>query len=429
MLPDGQTVLFTKRPSVSWEEAHVDSIHIATKERKTLLTNAADARYSSTGHLVFIRNAALLAVAFDAARAEIAGSPVPLVAGVMQATNAGNGNDETGMAQFALSGSGALIYASGGIYPTPATSLVRVDRKGKETKLADIQGALFGVRLSPDGSRVAALKTQNGTRASDLWAYDLPSGTPTRLTSTGDASWPLFSPEGKSITYVQSGSNPGIYSLPTNGSGNPTRVMEPAKNAPGFSPASWSPDGKWLAHLQSVGNVSQLFVRPMPAPRESKQFAPSTFTMTHAEFSPDGRWMAYVSNESGASEVYVQAFPGPGEKRRISSSGGSQPAWSRNGRELFYFQQKGIAPNTTNAIVAVETSNAGGFRVGTPHVLFAGPYSGSTPLRSYDLTSDGQFIMVRQEGNPPDQKVTQLNVVLGWGQELKRRIPSSTLAH
>ena len=86
MLPDGQTVLFTKRPSVSWEEAHVDSIHIATKERKTLLTNAADARYSSTGHLVFIRNAALLAVAFDAARAEISGSPVPLVAGVMQAT-------------------------------------------------------------------------------------------------------------------------------------------------------------------------------------------------------------------------------------------------------------------------------------------------------------------------------------------------------
>jgi hypothetical protein len=97
MLPDGQTVLVTKRPSVSWEEAHVDSIHIATKERKTLLTNAADARYSSTGHLVFIRNAALLAVAFDAARAEISGSPVPLVAGVMQATNAGNGNDETGM--------------------------------------------------------------------------------------------------------------------------------------------------------------------------------------------------------------------------------------------------------------------------------------------------------------------------------------------
>jgi eukaryotic-like serine/threonine-protein kinase len=429
MLPDGQSVLFTERPSISWEEAHVDSIRLATKERKTLLTNAADARYSPTGHLVFIRNAALLAVAFDATRAEISGSPVPLLAGVMQATNAGNGNDETGMGQFVLSGSGMLIYASGGIYPTPATGLVRVDRKGKETKLADIQGALFGVRLSPDRSRVAALKTQNGTRASDLWVYELPSGTPTRLTSTGGASWPLFSPDGKSIAYTESGSNPGIYLLPTDGSGASTRITEPAKNAAGFSPpASWSPDGKWLAYLQSVGNVYQLFVRPMPGPGESKQFAPSTFTMTHAEFSPDGRWMAYVSNESGASEVYVQAFPGAGEKHRVSSSGGSQPAWSRNGGELFYFQPKGIAPNTTTAIVAAEISNAGGFRVGAQYVLFDGSYIGSTPLRSYDLTSDGQFIMVRQEGNPPDQRITQLNVVLGWGQDLKRRVPSSTPA-
>ncbi len=425
MLPNGQTVLFTERPSISWEEAHVDSIQLATKQRETLLTNAADARYSPTGHLVFIRNAALLAVAFDAASGKTSGSPVPLLAGVMQATNAGNGNDETGMGQFAVSGSGTLLYASGGIYPTPAASLVRVDRKGKETKLADIQGALFGVRISPDGSRVAALKTQNGTRASDLWAYELPSGTPTRLTSSGDASWPLFSPDGKSITYLQGGSNPGIYSLPIDGSATPGRIMEPAKGATGLSPASWSPDGKWLAYLQGVGNVYQLFVRPMPARGEPKQFAASTFNLTHAEFSPDGRWMAYVSNESGVGEVYVQAFPGPGVKHRISTSGGTQPAWSRNGRELFYLQQMGIAPNSTSAMIAVEISNAGGFRAGAPHVLFDGPYTGSTPLRSYDVTSDGQFIMVRQDGPPSDQRVTQLNVVLGWGEELRRRVPST----
>jgi hypothetical protein len=157
---------------------------------------------------------------------------------------------------------------------------------------------------------------------------------------------------------------------------------------------------------------------------ESKPFAPSMFSMNQVEFSPDGHWITYVSNESGAEEVYVQAFPGPGEKHRITSSGGSQPAWSRNGKELFHFQRKGVPPNATAAIVGVDISTAGGFRAGAPHILFDGPYTGSTPLRSYDVTSDGQFIMVRGEDNPPDQRITQLHVVFGWGQELTRRVPN-----
>src|SRR6185369_1506653 len=101
MLPDGQTVLFTEVSSAKWEEAHVDAIDLTTKKRKTLISNATDARYSSTGHLVFMRDAALLALPFDAARAEVAGAAVPLLAGVMQSTNAPNGTDETGMGQFA----------------------------------------------------------------------------------------------------------------------------------------------------------------------------------------------------------------------------------------------------------------------------------------------------------------------------------------
>ena len=164
-----------------------------TKQRKTLLTNAADARYSPTGHLVFARNAALLAVPFDATRVDVTGAPVPLLAGIMQSTNAPNGMDETGMGQFALSASGTLLYASGDRYPTATSVLMRVDRKGAETKLAEITGSLVGARLDSAGARVVAFKTGDGSRSSDIWLYDLPSGTPTRLTSTGDANWPLFS--------------------------------------------------------------------------------------------------------------------------------------------------------------------------------------------------------------------------------------------
>jgi eukaryotic-like serine/threonine-protein kinase len=426
MLPDGQTVLFTEVAGSRWEDAHVDAINLTTKQRKTLLTNAADARYSPTGHLAFVRNAALLAVPFDATRVEVTGAPVPLLAGIMQSTNAPNGGEETGMGQFALSASGILIYASGDGYPVPTTTLVRVDRKGAETKLAaEISGALGGLRLSSSGSRVVAFKTQDGSRASDIWMYDLPFGTPTRLTSTGDASWPLFSLDGKSITYDKRGSNPGIYSLPLNDNNAPQRMMESKLSVLDLVAASWSSDGKWLAYVQTVGNVRQIFVR---AVRDSKldagephQFSPSTFPQQGAEFSPDSRWIAYSSNESGAEEVYVQPFPGPGEKHRISSNGGINPAWSRSGRELFYFAAK---PGTrTRRMMAVDFSTAGDFKASDPHLLFEGPYATAIPLRSYDVTPNGQFIMSRTE-NPPDQAVTNLNVVIGWGEELKRRVPT-----
>ena len=182
-------------------------------------------------------------------------------------------------------------------------------------------------------------KPGTAAAASDIWLYDLPSGTPTRLTSTGDAGWPLFSLDGKSVTFVRVGSDAGIYALPLNGSAAPQRLIE---GTAGLVAASWSSDGKWLAYLQTVGGVRQIFVRPVregkPDAGEPRQFSPSTFNQWDAEFSPDSRWIAYSSNESGAQEVYVQAFPGPGQKQRISSTGGINPAWSRDGRELFYLR-------------------------------------------------------------------------------------------
>ena len=403
MLPDGQTVLFTVVPgNFKWEDAHVDAINVMTKQRKRLLTNAADARYSPTGHLVFVRNAALLAVPFDATRVDVTGAPVPLLAGIMQSTNAPVGGDETGMGQFALSASGTLLYASGDRYPTETTFLMRVDRKGAETKLAEIPGSLFYARLDSAGARVAAVRTADGSGGRDIWLHDLPSGTARRLTSTGDATRPLFSLDGKSITFVRLGSDPGIYALPLNGSAAPQRLIE---GAPGsLAAASWSSDGKWLAYLQDVGGVMQIFVRPAredkPEAGEPRPFSPSTFAQRDAEFSPDSRWIAYSSNESGAQEVYVQAFPGPGQTHRISRTGGSNPAWSRDGRELFYFRDGGGPRPLRRQMFAADVSTTGDFKYSVPRQLFEGPYLSTAPLRSYDVTADGQFIMVRQQPPP-----------------------------
>jgi hypothetical protein len=158
-----------------------------------------------------------------------------------------------------------------------------------------------------------------------------------------------------------------------------------------------------------------------PDAGELRQFSPSTFHQAGAQFSPDGRWITYNSNESGASEVYVQPFPGPGEKRRLSSSGGTNPAWSRNGRELFFLVRP-VPERPDVAMMSVEVSTGGDFKASAPRVLFEGPYRDTNPLRSYDVTADGQFIMSRRHP-PPDQPVTTLQVVLGWAEELLAKVP------
>jgi Tol biopolymer transport system component len=106
--------------------------------------------------------------------------------------------------------------------------------------------------------------------------------------------------------------------------------------------------------------------------------------------SPDGRWLAYVSNESGGYEVYVQPFPGPGRKWQVSTEGGTEPVWSRNGRELFY--------RSGRKMMAVDIATGPAFAAGIPKMLFDGDYARLTTVfggQNYDVTPDGQhFIMV-----------------------------------
>jgi Tol biopolymer transport system component len=151
--------------------------------------------------------------------------------------------------------------------------------------------------------------------------------------------------------------------------------------------------------------------------RKAQPFLQTPFNEGAPRFSPDGRWLAYTSDESGRYEVYVQPYPGPGGKWLISTEGGTEPVWNRNGRELFY--------RAGDKMMAVDIATQPGFSAGNPRMLFDGPYALSPAAPpNYDVSPDGQrFLMlkpVEQAGAAP----TQINVVLNWTEELKRLVPT-----
>ena len=147
-----------------------------------------------------------------------------------------------------------------------------------------------------------------------------------------------------------------------------------------------------------------------------RTFLNSQFDEGYPEFSPDGRWIAYSSNESKRNEVYVRPFPGPGMKHQVSSDGGNQPLWARNGKQLFYRWQ--------DQVWVVDVRTDGGFVTDKPRLLFEkSGFAVGIPIRCYDLSFDGKrFLMVKLEQRkfPP---VTEMLLVQNWFEELKRLVP------
>ena len=265
-------------------------------------------------------------------------------------------------------------------------------------------------QLSPDGRRVAV------EVADRLWLHDLDRGTLTRVTLDGGFSIsPAWTPDGTRMAFA---TDDGMSWQRADGGG-----LEQLTSRADFMharqvPRSWSPDGQLLAfHGGTPTTGRDIWVLRLDG-RKAEPFVRTSFQEGAPAFSPDGRWLAYVSNESGVPEVYVQPYPGPGGKRQISTDGGTEPVWNRNGRELFY--RSGVK------MMAVEVTTRPAFSAGRPRRLFEGRYLASVfPLIgvAYDVSPDGQrFLMIKEVEQSPS--ATQVVVVQNWFEELKRLVPS-----
>jgi serine/threonine-protein kinase len=419
LLPGGKAMLYTAAAALTdWEQTNIVAQSLETGERRMLIRGGADARYVSTGHLLYLKYGTLMAVGFDPERLELKGAPVAMLDNVMQAINPPSFADETGAGQFSVSEDGTLAFVEGGIFPTPRRDIVWVDRKGRATILPIEAAPYFAPQVSPDGKRIAFHSVRERIREYLIWVYDISRQTTTRVTLDGDHAWPIWSPDGKSLAFRAVVSSAFHLALmPSSGTATPELLTTSQYTV---TPSSWSASAKALAFMETRNSVSQIWILPMEGDRKPKLFLQTPFSVTHADFSPDGRWITYVSSESGSQEVYVQPYPGPGEKIRVSPNGGHSPAWAKNGRELFY--QRGNSPLQT---MAVDVETAKTFQSGQPHLLFEGFYGVNGPMRGYDVTPDGEHFVLtgRRAADVPEPPVKQMHIVLNWTEELKRRVP------
>ena len=344
-----------------------------------------------------------MAVPFDLKRLDVTGAAVPVVDGVLES--------RTRATQYSFSKTGLLAYVSGGVVGAQRR-LVWVDRKGAEQPLAAPANAYESPRLSPDGQRVAV------STDGQIWLYDLSRETLSRFTFEGSVhSRPVWTPDGKRIAfYSNKEGRLNLYWQLADGSGGLERLTTSEDiNVP----ASWSPDGQLLAFHDANPTTGNDIWMLRISDRKPQPFLRTTFNEADPRFSPDGHWIAYMSDESGRYEIYVQPYPGPGGKWQVSTEGGTEPAWNPNGRELFY--------RSGDKMMAVDITTQPSFSAGKPRMLFEGPYQ-PTPVTTpnFDVSPDGQrFLMLKPSGSA-EAAPTQINVVLNWFEELKRRVPTGT---
>ena len=410
VLPGGEWVLFTVTTVMGanrWDEAQIVVQSLNSGARKVLWEGGSDARYIPTGHLVYALGGVLYAMVFDLDSLEVVGGPVSLIEGIARAPNPGS---QTATAHFSFSNGGSLVYLKGAVSAFNEGTLVMVDREGEVEPLGAPRRRYDDLRLSPDGQRLAA---QVWGEQSDVWIYDIPRKTLTRLTFEGHNDTPIWTPDGKRVTFDSSRTGGrDLFWKPADGSGTADQLT--TSQSPQFS-TSWTPDGKFLA-FREVNETSDIWVLSLADEPKPEPFLQTRFQEGAGMFSPDGRWLAYTSNESGQFEIYVQPFPGPGGKWQISTGGGSEPIWAHSGRELFY--------RNGPLMMMVDITTEPGFSAGNPKLLFEGQYfANQAPANAnYDVTPDGQrFIMIKAADE--EQEQIQINVVTNWFEELKERVP------
>jgi serine/threonine-protein kinase len=401
-LPGGKWVLFTVKFNniSSFDDAVIAAENVETHERRELVRGGSYGRYVETGHLMYARGTALYAVPFDARNVEVTGTPLPVLEGGML-------NPFSGTANFEVSRTGVLIYTPLGPSGNNNLSVCWMDRQGKSVPIIAQEKPYDNPRLSPDGTKLAlTIRAAND----DIWVYDIERGGLSRLTfGGGNSDLATWMPDGKQIVYSsERGRGITFFRKAWDGSG-PTNEIAVKGNPSAVAIPCVTPDGGRLIY----GAEGDLWAKDLKEGAEAVKLLATGAYEDAPRLSPDGRILAYLSNESGRPEIYAVPYPGLGGKWQISTGGAAIPAiWSPDGRELFYLEKGNLMK------VDVATSPVVNFS--TPRVVCAVPPS---TYSVFQTSNDGRrFLVAITESS--SIIATQVNVVVGWFDELRQKFLS-----
>jgi eukaryotic-like serine/threonine-protein kinase len=360
------------------------------------LTAAESSGQVVQDRLFYINQGSLFARTLDLDRMELTGEPERIA-------------DEA--RAFSLSDSGFIAYRAA---TGQARSQLRWwDRHGKPGDVVGEPGNYSAVALSPDGRRVATDRGIQGNR--DVWILDILRGAASRFTfDPSQDGYPVWSPDGTEIAFESDRKDPfDIYLKPSDSAAAEKPVLE----LPGVQwPLDWSRDGKYLLYLtaSNIGAPTDLAALPMDAAEQKPiPITETPFWERNGAFSPDGQWVAYETNESGRYEIVVTSFPNASGKWQVSTSGGVQPRWRADGKEISF-----ISPDQIMMAAGVRASGAS-LETDKPVALFETRrhrgIGGIGPLddkHQYDVSRDGRFLInetVDEAGSTPP-----ITIILNW---------------
>ena len=387
-LPDGQHFLYLgPDPSTKSLSLLIGSTEPGFTPR-AIMPNDGNAMYAPPGRLVFARGERLLEQPFDLDRLAVSGEATPLAEQVGY-------NPGIGRADFSVSANGVLSYrATSG----RQNQFAWVDRTGKLLETVGDSGNYRSPDLSPDGQKLV----YSDVARRDLWILDLARKTTSRFTTgPGNEASPVWSPDGSRIVYRIDAD--GLYEKDVTGTGTERLLLKQPINGPD----QVSADGKWIVYFAvTPGGDQDVYVLPTTGDAKPQLVVQTAFPDVEPQLSPDGRWLAFASNENGRNEIYVQAFPSAGRRVQVSTNGGRQPLWRRDGKELYF-----VADDRkfyTAAIPATATSPAD---FGVPTFLFDMRANVLNTRNSYIPAPDGQRFLINMLLDGDD---VPINVVQNW---------------
>jgi hypothetical protein len=397
-LPDGRHFLYmvigAKQEDSAYRVGSLDST-----DSKPLAPAQTLVTFAPPGYLLFVRDKTLVAQPFDPKAVKTKGEPIPLAEHI--------GTDNVGLATFSVSREGTLAYRTG----ETGFRLLWVDRSGKELDPVGEHGEYSNPTLSRAGDRLAFGLTDPRSGKNDVWIRDLARGVSSRFTFGGvNNGVPLWSPDGSTIVF-RSDRN-GIIDLfekSASGQGEEKTLLKTDEIK--FA-TDWSRDGRYIAFSsQNAKTGWNSWALPTFGDKKPFPIVSGPFAELNPVFSPDTRFVAYQSDESGRSEIYVQSFPVASGKWQVSTSGGNDPSWRADGKELYY-------RSADQKLMAAEIQAGESFKAGIPRPLFSARVRTGTQRNKYVASADGErFLLVAPLGR---EALIPTTVVLNWFSELGR---------